>query len=522
MSEVEHMFRGRSILITGASGFIGRVLVEKILRSYPNVKNIYLLLRTKKNFPPKERLNKDILNAKIFDKIKQQDNCKELFDKIIVVSGDIQQPNLGISERDFEILYNDKDLAIVFHCAATIKFDEPLHTSIKLNLIATKAMLDMSRKFHNLVCFCHVSTAYVNSDIKNNADIEEVLYPMKQKPREVIKMAESMDEDLMQILKPCLVDQRPNTYTYTKSLAEHLVYDDEYNDMPICIVRPSIVTAAWKEPIKGWVDNLNGPTGLILAIGKGLLRTMHVKGKVVADMIPVDVVVNTMIATSFYTAKKYNKLDEVSGDDRSTTSEEVLNEKQTPLIVHCTSGDTNPITWGQAEREFFPAIRANPSSHVLRYPFGSFKESKIHDLVTRFFVHILPALLIDLLCCLIGKKRQLLYIYKRLHSAVEALEHFCTQNYNFKSRNINLVENSLNDFDKHDLYVSIKEMSWINYWHDYVLGTRQFVLKESNDTLPKARESLNRAYYVEMVTRFITMFLVLYSFKGLMFTISQV
>jgi len=56
------------------------------------------------------------------------------------------------------------------------------------------------------------------------------------------------------------VGNRPNTYTYTKALAEHLL-TEECGTIPLAIVRPTIVTAALKEPIPGWVDNLNGPTG---------------------------------------------------------------------------------------------------------------------------------------------------------------------------------------------------------------------------------------------------------------------
>ena len=57
-----------------------------------------------------------------------------------------------------------------------------------------------------------------------------------------------------------MVGQCPNTYTYTKALAEQLL-ERECGDIPLAIVRPSIVTAALKEPLPGWIDNLNGPTG---------------------------------------------------------------------------------------------------------------------------------------------------------------------------------------------------------------------------------------------------------------------
>lgn len=57
-----------------------------------------------------------------------------------------------------------------------------------------------------------------------------------------------------------MIGDRPNTYTYTKAIAEQLI-GLERGDLPIAIVRPSIVVAGWREPLKGWVDNMNGPTG---------------------------------------------------------------------------------------------------------------------------------------------------------------------------------------------------------------------------------------------------------------------
>lgn len=49
------------------------------------------------------------------------------------------------------------------------------------------------------------------------------------------------------------------------------------------------------EPIPGWVDNLNGPVGIIIAAGKGLLRSMMVKEEYTAEVVPVDVAINTII-----------------------------------------------------------------------------------------------------------------------------------------------------------------------------------------------------------------------------------
>lgn len=70
----------------------------------------------------------------------------------------------------------------------------------------------------------------------------------------------------------------PNTYTYTKGLAEQICND--YKDkLPIVVFRPSIVVGTEREPVVGWCDNFNGPVGLLVACGHGILRTMYASGK---------------------------------------------------------------------------------------------------------------------------------------------------------------------------------------------------------------------------------------------------
>ena len=68
--------------------------------------------------------------------------------KVIVIQGDIAQANLGISEEDTQKLIND--VSIVFHSAATVKFDEPLKTSIEFNLLGTRRVIQLCHKMPQL------------------------------------------------------------------------------------------------------------------------------------------------------------------------------------------------------------------------------------------------------------------------------------------------------------------------------------------------------------------------------------
>lgn len=71
-------------------------------------------------------------------------------------------------------------------------------------------------------------------------------------------------------------------------------------DLPIVICRPSIVVATYKAPFAGWIDNANGPSGFILGIGRGLIRSILGESKNVADLIPADTFVNLTVSLGWF------------------------------------------------------------------------------------------------------------------------------------------------------------------------------------------------------------------------------
>lgn len=75
----------------------------------------------------------------------------------------------------------------------------------------------------------------------------------------------------------------------------------------MCVFRPGIVVCTYKEPIRSWINNLYGPTGVVVGSGTGLLRTLQLDRSKRADIVPVDFVVNSMIASVYETAQKFDK-----------------------------------------------------------------------------------------------------------------------------------------------------------------------------------------------------------------------
>jgi fatty acyl-CoA reductase len=255
--------------------------------------------------------------------------------------------------------------------------------------------------------------------------VDERLYPSPVPPQKIIDLCEWMSDDMMNALTPSLLEDRPNTYTYTKALAETLLVN-ECGSLPLAIVRPSIVTASWREPLPGWIDNLNGPTGMIVATGKGILRHMLYKSNASADIIPVDAVINLMIALVWFTAtQRPNGI----------------------LIYNCTSGSLNRMSWGQI-KDMFPYVLQYPSRQMYRYPSFSMRESKFFNKLCVLFDHTIPAYLFDTLMLCFGRKRIMVKVYERLHRSVRALDWFTTHEWLFSSSNVLMLNDHLRGVDK--------------------------------------------------------------------------
>lgn len=69
----------------------------------------------------------------------------------------------------------------------------------------------------------------------------------------------------------------------------------------------STVAPSAFEPVPGWVDNLNGPTGLILGAAKGVIRSMLIDVTLKSEVIPVDYAINGLIIIAYETAMREEK-----------------------------------------------------------------------------------------------------------------------------------------------------------------------------------------------------------------------
>jgi len=241
---VPEFYAGKELFVTGFTGFMGKVLIEKLLRSCPDIKAIYVLLRPKKGNSIGERL-KTVTDLPLFEPLKK--HSPEVFKKLIPINGDVTELQLGMAQDDIERM---KNVSIIFHSAASVRFDDTLKYAVLMNTRGTREIMRFAEQLINIKVVMHVSTTYSHPELKVVGEVIHEPYVDWQK---TIEICEKMDEDLIDVVTEKYTRFMPNTYTFTKALAEQII-DDHKHKLPLVLFRPSIVISSMKEPFPGWLD----------------------------------------------------------------------------------------------------------------------------------------------------------------------------------------------------------------------------------------------------------------------------
>lgn len=469
-SEIVQFFTGRKILVTGGSGFLGKLLVEKLLRSCTGLDTLYMFMRGKKGKTSEQRFEEHFSDAIYARLKKEQPNFKE---KIVLIEADTSEDNLGLSPENRERL---KDTDIIMHAAATVRFDEKMRTAANINIRGTKLLLLFAKEMPNLKVFVHVSTAFSYCILKC---IEEKCYEPPMSGDKILTLTEILNDDQLAKITPELLGKWPNTYAYTKAIGEDTVR--QYSKgIPTCIVRPSIMISTCKEPIVGWINNLYGPTGVAVGAALGVLRTLHCKESVIADIIPADYIINNIIVAAWHTAQeRINKVSDVNENQGSPANE--------IAVYNSISSNESPITWGQFTDYNWRYGKDYPSEKCQWYYMLLLNSNKTLHTICVYLLHLLPAAIVDMLAYILGKKPILWDAYKKIHKFSEVISYFATQEWKFKNDKNVALWNKLSPVDKDIFYFYLDNFDWHVFFPYYIRGLRLYLLQDSMDTLDRGR-----------------------------------
>nr|UEV87812.1 pheromone gland-specific fatty acyl reductase [Maruca vitrata] len=435
---VADFYAGKSVFITGGTGFLGKVFIEKLLYSCKDIDKVFILIRDKKGESTPKRLQQ-MLNNRIFDRVKKTN--PNAFSKVIPIIGDISEPNLGIKPEDEQKLIDA--VSVVFHSAATVKFFEPLKVAMNINFEGTRRMINLSKRMKKLHNFVYISTAYSQTIYPV---LEERVYSAPAKVEDVYKFIEKYNFDVKKTNK--FIANRPNTYTFTKAMSEN--YAGTCPDIPVTIVRPSLVGATINEPYPGWLDNWFAMTAPAIDVARGLNRHCLTQPQTRCDVIPVDYVTNLSVIAG----AKYNGGNGVP-------------------VYNSTSGGTNPITWSQVFDKFIAESRKH--NICISEPSVVYNKSKfIYELSTLLFQKT-PAYASDLMLRLKGDKPRHVDLLRRALMTRHSMEYFL-QDWTTKADKARALYASLSKADQEEFPCDPADINWESYLTDYFEGVRTHLL----------------------------------------------
>ncbi len=322
------------ILLTGATGFVGQAILERLLSTFPDT-TIATLIRPKGSVAGEERLQ-NLLRKPVFkgwiDRVGEDEAKRQMATRVTVVGGSLES---------LESL--PKDLDVVIHGASTVSFDPPIDEAFDTNVggaIGLYGALLASKGDPHVV---HVSTCYVGgirkgiqpeAALQHNVDVLAE-YEAAQTARKRVEFESREPDQLREFLSaaksrhgkagPQLVAQFAeaaraawvrnrlvdsgrmraeslgwtDVYTLTKAFGERIAETRWAGaGHRLSVVRPSIIESSLHHPFPGWIDGFKVADPLIIAYGRGQLPEFPGLPDSVLDVIPVDFVVNATLAAA--------------------------------------------------------------------------------------------------------------------------------------------------------------------------------------------------------------------------------
>ena len=535
---VRRALAGKNILLIGVTGFIGKVWLAHVLSDLPEVGRIYLLIRRQRSTSAQRRFERIVEQSPVFEPLEGRYGdrfAQFLREHVEVIEGDAGQPGLGIEPETRARLARTLD--VVVNSSGLTDFNPDLREALAGNVEPAAQLIEFLRESSH-AALLHLSTCYVVG--ARDGRVAEELHvdytPLHvpdfdaehewEQLRETIRNAEARSEspELLPALERLALGRTgtpskrrqkelpagaelenlirknrarwlrnrlthvgmrrarrlgwPNTYTFTKSIAESLIVRRGAG-LPIAIARPSIVESSTQEPFRGWNEGINTSAPLSYLLGT-YFRQLPTNARKCLDIIPVDMACRgmTLIAAA------------------------LVERRHEPVYQLATSG-SNPCDMGRsieltglAHRKHYRAQQG--LEHWLRLRFETIPVSK--ERYEKFSVPAQMAVVKG-----INRAASLLPIKKlplarqerdlaRIEKLIQLYEPFILYNEQiFESNNVQLLSDSLPESERTLFGFDPSSIDWWDYWiniHIPALRKWCYPLIEGRPPEPSPRRQL--------------------------------
>ncbi|XP_043259557.1 fatty acyl-CoA reductase 1-like [Colletes gigas] len=364
-------YANRELLVTGVTSDVGRALLDKILRSFPDVK-VYAVIRSQNDFNKDERIKKIFLSTR-FERLRQEQPTA--ISRVRALEGNLIYNGLGMSKEDKELLLN---VSVVFHAGGP-------HDAV-FEFCQTLPRLE--------------AVAAVSSIFRHRGQISESLQ------------------------------------------------NERVPDIPVALVRVPLIGPPYREPMPGFVDVLKGSTAFM--VGSGIALG---KSEFPAEIIPIDLTVNTLIAVAW---------------------ERGIGKNVQRTMVY----NAAPIgcTWNDLVKK-----GARGNRHFTYPTFGFRGMTSVAALywVLVLIFEWLPSALCDTFLGLFGAKKRLLREHERVRNALRSLESISSRPWSAERNRVHLLQRRLSPEDQ-DAFPVTAEIDIESYILCTAAATKKYCTDETN------------------------------------------
>lgn len=298
MSDRTNQTVSNAVFLTGATGFIGKVVLVELLRRRQalNIDEIFLLIRPRGDHSPGERFRESIVDSPATDNLNEgwTAHCT-------VVGGELTEPSCGLNPSDVRRV--TEATTHIIHCAASVEFTLPVEEAVCANVDTCLNVLELAKACPSLEAMTSVSTAYVTPFESEDVPVYETPVPLPQPAQAYYRQIKEGQRTEAEMLEET---GHPNTYTFTKCIAEHLLMQRR-DDVPLRVVRPSVVSPSMERPHPGWVDSMAAYSGYLAFIGLGHLRAFIARPDNRLDVIPCDHATDRIIESAFGSPPRHDQ-----------------------------------------------------------------------------------------------------------------------------------------------------------------------------------------------------------------------
>jgi alcohol-forming fatty acyl-CoA reductase len=356
MQNVSNGIRPSCIFLTGASGFLGKVVLEELIRRRDEyiLDQIFVLLRPSKGLSAQQRFDRGIVASKCFENLPPT-----WVDHVVVVEGDLCQPNAGIADDFLPAIC--KEVTHIINCAACVSFDLSLVEAVKSNVLTAKNLICLAQACPNLASLVTTSTAYVAAHKAGMIAPKPATLPYLCNAEELYHRILAGKVDEKTILRE---SGYSNTYTLSKCLAEHMFLEAYVKSIiaNLKIVRPSIISCSIQFPSPGWIDSKAAIAGFIALLGSGHLRVIDGRKDAILDVVAVDIVAADIMCE----AGLVRDILPLAYPPRHLEPSVVADGVRNP-IIHSVAGLERGLPVGlvaQRSTEYFKQLYASTGSQV--------------------------------------------------------------------------------------------------------------------------------------------------------------